>query len=376
MHLLASCVGTGTIFAPADANSALSDASEPEVQPGAGVALRRMLADANQEDPTGWAGELYEGLGASLVRTRKLRALLAEEQTASQVLFDLAAVDRGDLRARAAAEQRLYSERLDKRDFSGAARLGLVRDRTHALLGLVSELTGDRRDYYSILLLREGVAVPVAELDRLAQTLEGGERLYVENRARLLRGEAPESGAEKLPDVALRDPTASLEAWAEEELRNDVIDAECGKREQQFDAIVMDWLAKSEDERRAVLMLHAVGWGQTVRAARKLVGRGSRDDLIAVSPLFAAAYPEDRTWERLCTSTNARVREAAAEAARAEGGRPHVPELIRLCEDVSASVRTGAFHSLQGILGDAVAATGYDPADPKPAALEKLRQLR
>ena len=133
---------------------------------------------------------------------------------------------------------------------------------------------------------------------------------------------------------------------------------------------------KSEDERRAVLLLHAVGWGQTVRAARKLVGRGSRDDLIAVSPLFAAAYPEDRTWERLCTSTNVRVREAAAEAARAQGGRPHVPELIRLCEDVSPSVRTGAFHSLKGILGDAVTATGYDPADPKPAALEKLRQLR
>jgi spermidine synthase len=376
LHLLASCIGTGTIFAPADANSALSDASEPEVQPSTGQALRRMLADANQDDPTGWAGELYEGLDASVARTRKLRALLAEEKTASQALFDLAAVDRGDLRARAAAENRLYSERMDKRDFSGAARLGLVRDRTHALLGLVNELDGDRRDYYSILLLREGVAVPVAELDRLAQTLEGGERLYVENRARLLRGEAPEGGAEKLPDVALRDPTASLEAWDEKGLREDVIDAECGKREQQFDAIVMDWLAKSEDERRAVLMLHAVGWGQTVRAARKLVGRGSRDDLIAVSPLFAAAYPEDRTWQRLCTNSNARVREAAAEAARAQGGRPHVPELIRLCEDVSPSVRTGAFHSLKGILGDAVTATGYDPADPKPAALEKLRELR
>ncbi|MHC4939941.1 MAG: spermine/spermidine synthase domain-containing protein [Planctomycetota bacterium] len=375
-HLLASCVGTGAGFAPAASFEPLTDASKPHVRTGSRRELRRMLADSTQDDPIGWAGELYEGLAAAVKRTRQLREVLAERQADSARLFELASADRGDLRARAAAEKKLYSERLAKRDFAGAARLDFVRDRTQALRGMVEELEGDRRDYYSILLLREGVAVSAGELDRLAQTLEGPERLYVENRARMLRGESPRAGEERLPDVELRDPTPSLEAWDEEGLRKAVIDAECGKREQAFDAVVLDWISKSEDETRAILMLHRVGWRQTIRAARKLVGRGSRDDLVAVSPLFAAAYPEDRTWERLCTNSSARVREAAADAARAHGGPAHVAALIRLCDDSSQAVRTGAFHSLEGILGETVAATGYDPADPNPEALEKLRKLR
>ena len=80
-------------------------------------------------------------------------------------------------------------------------------------------------------------------------------------------------------------------------------------------------------------------------------------------------------WGRLCESDDARVRAAAAEAARAQGGADHVETLIRLCADPQPAVRFGAFHSLEVILGEGAKQTGYDPENPDPAALEKLRAL-
>jgi spermidine synthase len=372
-HLLASCVCSGATF---------REQAEPfrdgHPLPSGRVTIGErsdVIVGYSRKNGPEWAEGLDARLPAIAARGQRLRVLLAQEQTRSEDLFVLAAEDRGDLRARAAAELRLYQECVQKGEFAAAARLMLVRDRSASLRGLAGSLEGERRRYYSLLLLGEGATMEPEEMELVADSLAGPEKLYVTNRARILRGAAPAEGEEARPSVELRDPTPALEAWDVDEVQNLVLDAACANRTQEFDDLVLVWWEACDDQLRAVILLDTAGWKRSIRVARKLAGRGVPEELIALAPLFAAAYPADRTWNRLCSHRSGSVRIAMAEAARAHGTQEHVSNLVTLCEDPDSGVRTGAFHSLQAILGEAVRATGFDPKNPSPEAIAKLKKL-
>ncbi|MEM8886106.1 MAG: spermidine synthase [Planctomycetota bacterium] len=372
-HLLAACAADGATFAGDAAPWTDADAATPgEPDP---VGARSLLPGAGAAMAFAWTDALDDAAAPTRARHAKLRALAAGGDAHVDELAALAGEDRGDLRARTAAQEALYVRHMSRKEFAQAARLSFVRDRSDALRGLAATVDGDRQRYYRILLLREGRMLSPDELDALAAQLEGAERLYVENRARVLRGENPAAGDEKLPDVTLRDPSASLMAWDELALRDDVLDAECAQLDQELDKVIRGWWEKSDDQLRATLLLYNVGWRGTLRVARKLAGTGDRDQLRGIAVVFAAAYPEDRTWERLCAHRHESVRMAAAESARVHGTRAHVDQLLSLLSDKEETVRTGAYQSLIEILGEDVKSTGYRPDNPTPEAIEKLKQL-
>jgi len=373
-HLLASYVCPAADFA--DEAAPLQDGERGDVPCPMSGEWRRQVARRTSRSGPIWAEKIYESLPAAAERCAKLRGLLASDGATSAELYDLASQSRGDLRARAAAESRHYRELMAKNDWAGAARLTWVRDRNAALRHLAASMEDDgRRRFYEILLLRGGGVPDEAALARLASELSGPEQLYVRNRLHSLRGEPTEEGEELKPAIALRDPTDALDRASEEEVRELLLDAECAGLVAQFDKIVWAWWNEHVAKAEAVVMLDAAGWRQSLRAARRVAGQNRPSDLVVLAPLFAAAYPHDVTWERMCEDRRADVRGAAAEAARAHGSRAHVKSLAMLCEDPSRDVRTGAYHSLQGILGEVVGQTGYDPADPKPDSVKRIAAL-
>jgi len=373
-HLLAAYVCSGARFAGEVAP--LTDGDRVEAIGAAHQEWRALVASMGSKEGPPWAADLYDSLPAAAQRTARLRETLATADAASADLYAIADGAREDLRARAAAEECLYRELMAKNDWASAARLTLVRDRRVALRQMSASMEdADRRRFYEILLLREGGVPEEAALARLSQELGGGEALYVRNRLHALRGQALEPGEEKVPSVALRDPTEALRLGQEEELRELLLDAECAGLMADFDTAAWSWWKEQTEKASAVVMLHNAGWRQSLRAARQVAGREMAADLVMLAPVLAAAYPADSTWARVCQDRRAEVRVAAAEAARANGTRAHVDALIELCRDPSQEVRTGAYHSLQGIVGEAVEKTGYDPADPSAESMERLEAL-
>jgi spermidine synthase len=379
-HFLAAYVCDGKTFAGASAGSdtaePLRDGEAGDVHPVDAESSRRellsLIATCSASSGPEWAAGTYEALPAAAARAKKLRALQADENASTAQFVALADESRGDLCVRAAADERLYRDAVAQEDWASAARLTLARDRTAALRAMADSLEGDRQHYYEVLLLRAGGLPSGAALGRLAKSLSGPEQRFVANRARALRGEPLEAGDERMPVVALRDPTAALEAGDEDQLREVLLDAECGAVGAGFDKAVWAWWKESNDQRGATLMLHRVGWRHALRAARRVVGKGVPHDLIALAPVFAAAYPADATWERQCGDRDEAIRAAAAEAARGNGSRAHVPQLVKMCSDPSQAVRTGAFVSLEGIVGTAMSETGFDPAAPTPESLARV----
>jgi hypothetical protein len=95
---------------------------------------------------------------------------------------------------------------------------------------------------------------------------------------------------------------------------------------------------------------------------------------VAVAPFFAARYPGDRTWERLCSNASPTVRDAAAEAAASAGGPAHLEQLLLLCRDSVESVRLSAYVAFRSLRPEADQ-TGYDYKQPTDEALAKLEAL-
>ena len=386
VHLLASRVCSAAAFASEGAAAfageqvdALADGQHGVVREDDGAALRTHIASCS-ESPAAWMKRADASLAGASARAQALRGLIAAGpsdagSSGAGPFVTLSETAPRDLRVHGAAEDRLYDAFVATEDWARAARLTLVRDRGIALRGVAVSAEGTRRRYYNILSIRHGRDPDAEMLDRLAAELEGAERLYVENRARVLRGEEPQAGDARLPNVKLRDPTEALNASDEEALRALLLDAECGGMLKQFDKAVWAWWKSHDDPLAATLMLHSAGWRHSLRAARQIAGRNARADLVRLAPLFAAVYPADRTWERLCGNRHVEVRMAAAEAARAHGSTAHVAHLVDLCRDEQQAVRTGAFLSLEGIIGPAVATAGYDAAAPTPEALAKLEAL-
>jgi len=374
VHLLASHVCDGDTFAGKQAE-ALQDGQRLDSAEDGSLVRRENLVRCSSGSAAPWMGKDDSSLGEAFVRAATLRRLMAEETPSVDALAKLADETPLDLRAHAAEEEQRYAALVAAEDWAHAARLTLVRDRSVALTALANSLEGERQHYYDILSARDGANPGADVLARLSASLTGPERLYVENRARMQGGETPLDGDVAIPEVSLRDPLDALKAADVEALRMLILDAECGRLLPEFDKAIWEWWKSRADPVSATLMLHAAGWRQSLRAARRLAGKGTRVELIQLAPLFAASYPGDRTWERLCQERHATVRAAAAEAARAQGTSAHVAQLVTLCSDDDRAVRTGAFLSLQGILGDAADACGYDVASPSDAAIAKLTSL-
>jgi len=374
VHLLASYVCDGDTFAGKQAE-ALQDGQRLDPTQDSSRVRRENLVRCSGGSAAPWMGKGDSSLGEAFTRAATLRRLMAEDVPSVDALARLADETPLDLRAHAAEEQQRYAALVAAENWAHAARLTLVRDRSIALTALANSLEGERQHYYDILSVRDGANPGAEVLARLSASLSGPERLYVENRARMQRGETRLPGEVAMPDVSLRDPLGALKAADEEALRMLILDAECGRLLPEFDKVIWEWWKSRTDPVAATLMLHAAGWRQSLRAARRLAGKGTRVELIQLAPLFAASYPGDRTWERLCQERHATVRAAAAEAARAQGTSHHVAQLVALCSDKDRAVRTGAFLSLQGILGDAADACGYDVAAPSDAAIAKLTSL-
>jgi len=350
--------------------------SRVATEPGERIEWLEYAAQFTSGTGPAWAATLYDTLPAAADRCARLRALLATGSASSTDFYALAEESRIDLRARAAADQRRYHELIEKSDWAGAARLTTVRNRGEALRQLAASMEDDnRRRFYERLLLRNGGLPDERALASLAGELSGAEERFVRNRLRSVRGEPSEEGEEKLPEVVMPDPTDVLANADEEAVRERLLDAECAGLLGAFDKAVWAWWKTQTDRADAAVLLHNAGWRQSIRAARQVAGKGRPDALVRIAPIFASAYPADRTWDRLCRDRDAEVRAAAAEAARAHGSRAHVATLLKLCQDPSQAVRTGAYHSLRGILGEAVAETEYDPADPSPQSVQRIAAL-
>ncbi|MDH3590440.1 MAG: hypothetical protein OER88_01080 [Planctomycetota bacterium] len=295
----------------------------------------------------------------------------------SAVLAPVLARDKTALFAQAVHDRRAYGERMARGEFEVAAQLAFAPDRSVAFLKLADDpdVEAAARVRYLKLALRENhiLGGDAALLRELAEALDGAEKRFCLNRARMLDGQEPESGEETLPDVAVPNLAAALEAGDEDQARSilEIARQACVLDEVEDQA--WDWFLASEDPRGALGMLHRIDSTKVARAAFKVAKSRQVDDLVAVAPIFCRRYP--KRWEQLCTNSDVRVREAAADAAKGEGGPQHLPMLAKLCGDEAEQVRLSAIIALREHIENADQRTGYNYKDPTPEALKKLAAL-
>jgi HEAT repeat protein len=189
-----------------------------------------------------------------------------------------------------------------------------------------------------------------------------------------LRGEPLEDGPEEMPDVAAPEITPALEAGDVEGARAALERARQADMAGDAEAQIWAWFEASTDPREAVRTLFSVGSQHTLRAALKVLRGGTVEDIAAVAGIFCARYPTLRKWEELCEDPVAEVREAAAEAAKGNGGKEHLPVLAKLLEDPSEGVRLSAFLAFRDIEPGADK-LGYDYRKPEPSAVAALVKL-
>jgi len=295
----------------------------------------------------------------------------------------LARVVRADpkaLLARFVLERWQYARYLAQGDYERAAQLRLVPDRSRAYLGLArnAQEPGEKR-YYLMLALRQNAlldpkaaAESARMLQELAQHLQGPQRRFVLNRAAALEGKEFSAGEEEEPHVEVPDVAGALAEGDLEAARLALRRARDAGLDQQATRQVARWFKEAEDQRRALAMLESIGSTYTLRAALKLATRPLPENLVAVAPIFARrAFPH---WRRLSEHDAAKVREAAADAAKGTGDRRLLPMLAQLCGDPDRGVRLSAFISFCDI-DPRGKQTQYDYNAPSDAALERLRRI-
>ena len=299
----------------------------------------------------------------------------------AQPLLDIVEKDRFSLFALAEGQRRLYGELMERGNAEEAAQLTWAPDRSAAYLHLADRTDGAQRLYYLTLAVRQNAlldpadpALSAARLDELAKSLEGDEARFVSNRARALRGEPLEEGAEAVPDVALPDLKAALEAGDAHKARMVLEQARQADMEGLVDDQAWDWFQASEDPKAAALLLHEIGSKMTLRAALHLARKADEAELAVLAPIFCARYPGIKKWEDLCKHPLAEVRVAAADAAKGTGTREHLPVLAEMCRDPEESVRLSAFLSFRDI-EPAADGAGFDYRKPETDALARLDQI-
>jgi spermidine synthase len=328
-------------------------------------------------------GTLASGRAILGLLAREWRARLEDAPSPASADYDaVLEKDPESLVARVQRDRVRYAELLQAARFEEAAQLTHAPDRSRAYLALAKTAEGDARRYYLTLALRQNALLEPGEkrqsaelLDELAKGLDGPARRFCENRARFLRGQPWEEGDEALPDVPVPDIRPALESGDEEAARAILDRARQADLGDAVDRAAWEWYEAQPEKRAAFPLLVAIGSSHTLRAAGVLRRSTDDEDLIAVAPYYCARYPTASTWADLCGNPSPRVREAAAEAAEAQGGREHLAKLYELCSnDAERQVRLSAFISFRKIEPRADE-TGYDPDQRDESALKRLAAL-
>jgi hypothetical protein len=257
-----------------------------------------------------------------------------------------------------------------------AAALPHAPDRSEAFLALASQAEGARRDFYRLLALRENALLDPALLEEMAQSFSGAEKRFLLNRARVQRRQPVEPGEERRPTPPAPEIGPALKSMDRDAARNTIEMARSAGSFKEVERVAWSWWEQAADQRGAALFLHEIGLAdKALAAARKL---RSPDDQAALAVIYAAKYPEIKTWETLCRSRASRVREAAADAAvaLAHTSQSHtfLGALGALLDDSEESVRLSAFLAFRAILPDAESA-GYDHRKPEKEAIARLLGL-
>ncbi len=293
----------------------------------------------------------------------------------ADVLTPVLERDKTSLFAQAVFDRRRYGELMARGDVEPAAQLALAPDRSAAFLALAANAEGPSRIRNLKLAIRENriLGGDTKLLEELAAALTGDEQRFVQNRIRLLNGEEVDAGNERLPDVSVPNLGDALEAGDEERARQilEIARQACVLDEVEDQA--WDWFVKSSNQGEALSLLHRIDSTKVLRAALTVANSRKEDDLVAVAPIFCRRYPGK--WEQLCRSTSVRVREAAADAAKGEGGPRHLPTLAKMCGDRAEQVRLSAIIALREHIPDVDQTAGYNYKDPSKESLAKLIEL-
>ena len=293
---------------------------------------------------------------------------------------DMRAVLEGDPRcllARSVYERRAYGEMLLLGRPDLAAKLTVAPDRSAAFLALADRSEGEARIAYLVRALQDNALLPPAVLRELAGQLEGEERNFCLNRARVqevgsVGRPAKEWLPERRPRLRLAPLTPLLEAGDFKGVKRGFREAREAGLLQVAEDEAGAWFDSAADQRQAAALLHAADSRHALRAALHLRKSGKAGDLVAAAPILAVRmFP---AWRALARHESADVRAAAADSAAHSGDQRHVATLVTLCADPDLRVRKSAITALISLRPGARAA-GYDPVRPSPASLELLRKL-
>jgi len=401
VHLLGAHVCSGDALKQALAGVApmVDDRTELEFRPlvrGLGrrsvqyhAEVLEFLRDHHQTTVPWLTGKLA-GIDEALASGGAVLATLAAEQRArvegtplppASDLDPVLKRDEKALFARTIRDRRRYRELMELGQPEEAAQLAAAPDRSLAYLALADRADGDQRIYYLTLAVGQNAlldpsrpAWSEAQLRDLASHLSGAEQRFCLNRARYLAGEPFEDGEEAVPHVTLPDIVGALEAGDEELARMILERARQADLGDQVDRLAWDWFEKTDDKRAGFQLLRGIGSEHLFRAARRLARSTQAEDLIAVVGYYCARYPADQEWAELCTNADPAVREAAADAAKVQGGPSHLATLARLAGDPNYQVRLSAYISFREIEPRADE-TGYDPKAPDEKTLKALSDL-
>jgi spermidine synthase len=333
------------------------------------------------------AAAVRGNVAAIAARAAEARAqLAARPPPPASELADALRADRSARFLRAVYEQRLYRELLEQGLWSNAAELSLVPDRSQAYRRLAEEATGEQRRLYLVLAVRENaLLLPPALLgdaeqreaaakllDELAEALPAPQARFCRNRARLLRREAAEPGAEEVPAATVPDLKALLGRGDGRGAREAIRTARILGVVEQVEAQAKEFLDAAADKRAAALLLDEADSAHALRAGLALqLSPNEADRAVAAHVLCARSLP---SWERLGQDPSPEVRDAAAAAAAERGDDRHLPTLVALCTDAEEVVRQSAFTALLR-LRPAARDAGYDPRAPSASSVEALRKL-
>lgn len=268
-------------------------------------------------------------------------------------------------------QRRLYVELMPAK-VAEAAALTYAPDRSGAFLALAKEADDDQALFYRLLALRENALLPADVLKAMALSFDGPQKRFLLNRARVQEGDAVDEGAEERPSPPVPDLKPALKSRDRDACRAVLSMARVAGLGKGAENQAWAWWNKQADKREAALFLHGIGSGRALHAARRL---RSDDDQAALAVIFAAHYPKDRSWERLCRHRARRVREAAADAAArlsyTDRSTVYLQPLAPLLGDSDEGVRLSAFLAFRSIHPGAEAA-GYDHRKPTKEAIALL----